>query len=76
LGQVCQKLRGLEHRLISAKRAFESGRAAFQGLKVEIFELLAYFLECRDAIPEGEEVDPSPKIQHMLDCMNDIAARD
>ncbi len=56
-GQVCQNLRVLEHRLVGAKRAFESGRAMFQELKGEIFELLAYFMECRDAIPDGEEVD-------------------
>ncbi len=32
----------------------------FQELKGEIFELLAYFMECRDAVPDGEEVDHSP----------------
>jgi hypothetical protein len=45
---------------MGSKRAFESGRATFQELKGGVFELLAYFMECRDAVPDGEEVVMPP----------------
>ncbi len=50
----------LEQKLMGSKRAFESGRATFQELKGGVFELLAYFMECRDAVPDGEEVVMPP----------------